>query len=103
MSFTGKYDIKSRFYKIGKHGGQIIVQIEGDELSGTAYALGKEAVLKNGLLKGNEFKCVMEMTIPVIKKKVLMNVTGCFDGDLIKGTMIAPFGRSIFEGKKVQN
>ena len=100
MSFDGKYEIVSRFYKIGKHRGLIIIQTEGDNLSGTAIALGKETVLKNGVLLGNEFACNMEMKIPIINKKLLMNVNGCFSGDTVKGTMQALFGKSVFEGKK---
>jgi len=101
MSIDGQYEIISRFFVFGRHGGRVIIRTDGNDLSGTAYAIGKESPLLNGMLNGNEFSFIMEMDIPLVKKKIKMNVKGYFGEGSINGTTITPFGKSTFEGKRI--
>lgn len=100
MQFDGEYNIVSRFYKIGKHRGKVIVKTEGNTLTGVAVALGKESPLHNGIISGNDFTCDMDMAVPFTKRRIKMMVKGKFTEDSIQGTMMAPFGKSEFEGRK---
>jgi len=102
MKYDGTYKLTSHFLKIGRHGGKLFIETEGEKLTGRVYSLGMWANIEDGVIIGNEFSYTMvTRDMPFTRREVRMYITGSFDGENIQGKMKAAFGKSRFVGKKI--
>ena len=100
MDYSGTYDFTSYFWKILHHPGRLMVQADGNRLTGTAKVLVLKAEIEEGELCGSRFSFVMRKKL--FGRTIEMKVEGTFKEDgSMTAAMTAPFGTSHLKGHRI--
>ncbi len=98
MAIDGNYKITANT-PIGRLESTLIVQTEGDRLTGTCTAMGGSYRLENCIVTGDNVEFTINATTPIGPIKLKFKLL--FDGDKVTGTADSPFGPQPVEGKRI--
>lgn len=97
MAIDGTYIIVANT-PMGAQETKLEVKQEGNIITGTGTALGKNYRIENGQVAGNTATFVINADTPFGAMKLDFNIT--FDGNKVSGEVLTPFGPQKFEGTK---
>ncbi len=97
MAIDGTYEITIKT-PMGDQAGKLVLQTDGDILTGTSEGPMGLDPLQNGKVNGNEFECMVETKSPMGPVKVTMK--GRVEGNRLTGEATTPLGPAPISGKR---
>ncbi len=98
MAIDGTYEITIKT-PMGNQAGKLVIQTDGDILTGTSEGMMGVDEIQNGKVNGNEFEGMVETKSPMGPLKVTMKCK--VEGDTLTGEATTPFGPAPISGKRV--